>query len=84
MNVGVALMLWSDASERLALITAKVEFRFMQASRSAVLSFASEAIAMTPLQLRQFWSLKILVYMSQYRFCSPAQRAAAAAGIALE
>jgi len=54
MNVGVALMLCSDASERLALIAAKVDSRSMQAFSAVMFSFSSAAMARMPLQLRQF------------------------------
>ena len=64
-NVGVAMMLWSDASERLALSTATVALRSMQFCKAAVSSYSSAAMVTTPLQLRQFcWSNRA-VYMSQ-------------------
>ena len=53
-NVGVALMLCSDASERLALIIARVASLSMQASSDVMFRPPSAAIASTPLQLRQF------------------------------
>ena len=64
-NVGVALMLCSDASERLALIRVTVDFRFMQACRAAVLRSSSAAMARTPLQFKRFcWSNRA-AYKSQ-------------------
>ena len=64
-NVGVALMLCSDASERLELITATVALRSMQVFKAAVASCSSAAMVRTPLQLRQFsWSNRPL-YKSQ-------------------
>ena len=64
-NVGVALMLWSDASERLALISANVDSRSMQALSLDVSSSASATMPRTPLQPRQFcWSNR-LEYSSQ-------------------
>ena len=64
-NVGVALMLWSDASERLALISANVDSCSMQALSLYLLRSASPAMVRTPLQPKQFcWSNR-LEYISQ-------------------
>ena len=64
-KVGVALMLCSDASERLALIPATVALRSMQIFSSVVLTSCPAAMASTPLQLRQFCWSKRAVYTSQ-------------------